>query len=148
MKKILLIEDDPVARSVYQRFLQSHGFSVEVALNGDEGLDKLASVQPDAVVVDVMMPKLNGITVIEVMRVQEAFRSVPVVVLTNAAIPAFIEQARAAGAEHIFDKSHDSPLAVAALLHQLLDRAPRPKAVAAEKESRLYSAGYGTSAAR
>ena len=130
MKKILFIEDDPVARTVYQRFLQSHGFAVEVATDGEQGLAKLTTVQPDAVVLDVMMPKLNGITVLQVMRVQEAFRSVPVIVLTNAAVPAFIEQARAAGADHVFDKSKDSPVAVVAVLQRLLDSAQEPEQAA------------------
>ncbi len=130
MKRILLIEDDPVARTVYQRFLQSHGFAVEVAVDGEQGLAKLGAVQPDAVVVDVIMPKLNGIIVLQAMRVQDAFRSVPVIVLTNAAVPAFIEQAREAGADHVFDKSKDSPIAVVALLQRLLDPAQEPQQAA------------------
>ena len=127
MKKILLIEDDPVVRTVYQRFLQSHGFTVEVAVDGEEGLAKLATARPDAVLLDVMMPKLNGIAVLQVMRVQETFRSVPVIVLTNAAIPVFIEQAREAGADHVFDKSKDSPVAVLGMLQRLLDAAQEPQ---------------------
>jgi CheY-like chemotaxis protein len=126
MKKILLIEDDLVMRTVYQRFLRSHGFEVEVAVDGEDGLAKLARVQPDAVVVDVMMPKLNGIAVVQAIRAQEALRTLPVMVVTNAAVPAFVEQARAAGADHVCDKSKDSPVAVVALLQKLLNVSPEP----------------------
>jgi len=127
MKRILLIEDDPVVRSVYQRYLQSNGFSVEVAINGEEGLVKLTTVQPDAVIVDVMMPKLGGVAVIRSLRAQDTFCSIPVVVLTNAVIPAFVEEARAAGANHVFDKARHSPPAVGALLHRLLNTVPEPQ---------------------
>lgn len=66
------------------------------------------------------MPRLNGISVIQIMRVQDAFRSLPVVVLTNAAIPEFVEEARATGADRVFDKSADSPVAVVGMLRRLL----------------------------
>jgi CheY-like chemotaxis protein len=127
MKKILLIEDDLVVRTVYRRFLQWHGFKVETAVDGEEGLAKLSAFQPDAVLLDVMMPKLDGITVLQVMRVQEAFQSLPVIVLTNAAIPAFIELACEAGADHVFDKSKDSPVAVVGMLKRLLDSTWEPQ---------------------
>lgn len=130
MKTILMIEDDPVVRAMYERFLLAQGFAVEFAVNGEEGLAKLAGVRPDAVVVDVMLPKVNGIVVLQAMRVQEAFQTVPVVVLTNAAIPAFIEQARAAGADHVFDKSKDSPVAVVGLLQRMLMTGREPQPVA------------------
>jgi CheY-like chemotaxis protein len=130
MKTILLIEDDLVMRTVYQRFLQSHGFAVELAVDGDEGMAKLAEVQPDAVIVDVMMPKRNGIAVVQHIRAQEGLNKMPVVVLTNAAIPAFIEQARTAGADHVFDKSKDWPIAVVGLLEKLLAAAPQPQQAA------------------
>ncbi len=125
-----MIEDDPVVRAMYERFLLAQGFAVEFAVNGEEGLAKLAGVRPDAVVVDVMLPKVNGIVVLQAMRVQEAFQTVPVVVLTNAAIPAFIEQARAAGADHVFDKSKDSPVAVVGLLQRMLMTGREPQPVA------------------
>ena len=130
MKKILLIEDDLVMRTVYQRFLRSNGFEVEVAVDGEDGLAKLASVQPDAVVVDVMMPKLNGIGVVQAIRAQDALRTLPVMVVTNAAVPAFIEQVRAAGADYVCDKSKDSPVAVVALLQKLLNISREPEQAA------------------
>lgn len=120
MKTILLIEDDQVVRTVYQRFLQSHGFAVELAVNGEEGLAKMARCTPDAVVLDVMMPKVDGISVIYAIRVQENLHKLPVLVLTNAAIPTFIEQALQAGANYVFDKGKDSPLAVVQMIQTLI----------------------------
>src|SRR5688572_7607172 len=60
MKKILIIEDDPVFGLVYEKFLTTHGFSVRVARDGAAGLEQLNTFRPDAVLLDLMMPKLNG----------------------------------------------------------------------------------------
>jgi chemosensory pili system protein ChpA (sensor histidine kinase/response regulator) len=119
--KILVIEDDQVVGIVYQRFLQSHGFEVEVATDGLKGLERVAEFLPDAVLLDLMMPKLGGIDVLKNLRADEAFRELPVVVMTNACVPAFVEQARQAGANYVFDKSKDSPVAILGALQTLLD---------------------------
>ena len=109
MKRILIIEDDPVAGSVYARYLQSRGFTTELATDGLRGLDQLKANPPDAVLLDLIMPKLNGIELLKQLRAQEAFRTLPVVVMTNAAIPAFVDQAMSAGANRVLDKAKSSP---------------------------------------
>ncbi|MDO8537089.1 MAG: response regulator, partial [bacterium] len=63
MAKILLIEDDPLMIRMYQRKLLSDGYEVETAINGEEGLVKVRSARPDLVLLDIMMPKLNGLQV-------------------------------------------------------------------------------------
>src|SRR5262245_51060208 len=105
MKKILVIEDDPVMAHVCQRLLAKHEFAVEVASDGAKGLERLNEYKPDLVLLDVMMPKTNGIEVLTRLRAQEAFRNLPVIVLTNACVPSLVEQAQKAGATHVLDKS-------------------------------------------
>ena len=119
MRKVLMVEDDPVVAVVYQRFLDRHGFVVDIARDGVEGLERLAAFQPDAILLDLMMPKLSGITVLSTVRAQEIYRDLPIIVLTNACVPAFIDQATKAGANHIFDKSKVSPMAIVELLNRL-----------------------------
>jgi CheY-like chemotaxis protein len=63
-----------------------------------------------------MMPKVNGIEFLKKLREQEAFRELPVVVLTNACVPAFVDQAKKAGANYVMDKSKATPVTVAELL--------------------------------
>ena len=116
MKKILVIEDDPVVGMIYQRGLAKRGFSVELAKDGAVGLQQVVALQPDAIILDLMMPKVGGIEFLKRLREQEAFRALPVVVVTNACVPAFIEQATQAGANHVMDKSKTTPVAVAELL--------------------------------
>ena len=123
MKKILVIEDDPVMAHVCQRLLTKHDFEVEVANDGAKGLQLLNEYKPDLVLLDLMMPKTNGVEVLTRLRAQEAFRNLPVIVLTNACVPTLIEQASKAGATHILDKSKFNPVALTELLRGLLDGA-------------------------
>ena len=121
MKKILLIEDDPIVGTVYRRFLEAHGFAVGVATDGAKGLEQIPDFQPDALILDLMLPKLGGMAVLMTLRAQEAYRDLPIVVLTNAAVPAFVEQALQAGANHVFDKAKDPPAAILGGLQRLLE---------------------------
>jgi CheY-like chemotaxis protein len=130
MKKILVIEDDPVVGTVYQRFLQSHGLATDVCRDGVIGLDRVRTFQPDAVLLDMMMPKMGGIDVLKRLRADDNWKSLPVIVFTNAAIPAFVDQATAAGANHVVDKGKASPTLVLGLLQRLLNIDPHEPASA------------------
>lgn len=121
MKKILVIEDDPIMGVVCQRLLGREGFTIELASDGIKGLEALKTFQPDAVLLDMMMPRKNGVEVLKDIRAQEAYHNLPVIVLTNACVPALIEQASKAGATHILDKSKFNPVAITELLRGLLD---------------------------
>ena len=116
MKKVLVIEDDPVTGIIYQRGMTKHGFIVEVARDGAKGLERVAAFQPDAIILDLVMPIVGGIEFLKRLREKESFRELPVVVLTNACVPAFVDQAKAAGASYVMDKSKTSPAVVAELL--------------------------------
>lgn len=124
MKKILVIEDDPIMAHICQRLLAKHEFEVEVANDGAKGLERVNEYKPDLVLLDLMMPKANGVEVLTRLRAQEAFRDLPVIVLTNACVPTLIEQAKNAGATRILDKSKFNPVAITELLRGLLDVAP------------------------
>ena len=120
MKKVLIIEDDQIVGTVYERFLRAHGFEVEIARDGAAGLEQIPVFQPDAVLLDLMMPKMGGLEVLRRIRLEDAWRELPVIVMTAANLPAFTEQAAAIGATRIFDKANHKPLAVTELLHDLL----------------------------
>ena len=64
-----------------------------------------------------MIPKLNGLAVLKAIRAQEAYHHLPVLVLTSASIPTLVEQALLAGANRVFDKANDKPLAVVGVFH-------------------------------
>ena len=119
-KTILIIDDDPIVAVIYQRFLKAHGFAVATARDGAAGLQLIRSSQPDAILLDLMMPKVSGLEVVRSIRAEPALAKLPVLVMTAAAVPAMIEQALAAGATRVFDKANDKPLAVVSVLHDLL----------------------------
>jgi len=83
MAKILLVEDDPLMIRMYQRKLSSDGYNVDLAVNGEEGLVKIRSFRPDLVLLDIMMPKLNGLQVLERVKSDPTIAAIPVVILTN-----------------------------------------------------------------
>ena len=82
-KKILVIDDDPIMLDILKTFLRSQGFGVETALDGVEGLSRVENYRPNLILLDVMMPKMDGYTFIRELRKNEKFRDMPVVVLTG-----------------------------------------------------------------
>jgi CheY-like chemotaxis protein len=79
---VLLVEDDPATRAVSRRTLEGAGWSVTEARHGREGLARLAEQAPALVLLDLMMPEMDGFEFLEAMRANEAWHRVPVVVVT------------------------------------------------------------------
>ncbi len=104
MKKILIVEDDAIITRIWQMMIQRQGFAVEVASNGEVAIEILQDLRPHLVLLDLMMPKVNGLGVLKFLRAQEALRRVPVLVITNATQPEMLEEARAAGATECLSK--------------------------------------------
>ena len=109
MKKILIVEDDQIVSSVYKNLLESRGFAVEIANDGQSGYYKMTEVQPDAVLLDIMLPKMNGVEILKKIRAQRSFQNVPILVFTNAYVPNMVETALQAGANFVFSKSTLTP---------------------------------------
>jgi DNA-binding response OmpR family regulator len=104
MKKILIVEDDPIITRIWQMMIQRQGFAVEVASNGEVAIEILKELRPHLVLLDLMMPKVNGLGVLKFLRAQEALRRVPVLVITNATQPEMLAEAMAAGATECLSK--------------------------------------------
>lgn len=119
MKKILIIDDDPIVSTVYQRMLEREGFATALACNGAQGLDRVLSFEPDAVLLDLLMPKVNGFIVLKTIR--SAFFGLPVIVITSSCTPEFKDKALAAGASCVFDKSTAAPTDIVDLLKLAID---------------------------
>ena len=117
MKKILIIEDDPVVGTVYRNFLTRQGFDLDWVKDGAAALDRVATFVPDVVLLDLMIPKVSGLDVLRALRAEEAYSELYIIVLTNAAVPALVQQARELGANQVFDKSQTSPISITELLH-------------------------------
>ena len=129
-KRILIIEDDPVAALAVQRLLENNGYAVEVATNGAKGLDRLLAFEPDAVLLDLLMPTLGGFVVLKTIRGDRPFCQVPVLVLSSNCTPEFRAKATAAGANHVLDKSRVTPAEILSLLQAELAAAPSNRVAA------------------
>lgn len=85
MAKILIVEDDSLLSNMYAAKFKKDGFDVSTAGNGEEGLAKIQSEKPDIILLDIMMPKMNGLEVLEKVKADNALKSIPVILLTNLA---------------------------------------------------------------
>jgi len=105
MKKILIIEDDPVTARIYSTRLEEEGYEVNLVMDGQSGMNRLLQFHPDAVLLDLMLPRISGLEVLKKIRALEEFKNVPVIVYTNVSVPKMVEEAMAAGATRVFDKA-------------------------------------------
>src|SRR5216117_348892 len=112
MKKILIIEDDPIVAHIYRTRLEKEGYQLEVAQDGQTGFYRIHEFRPDGVLLDLMLPKMNGIDILKKIRAQSQFGRVPIVVFTNAYVPNMIQEAFGAGASQIFNKATLTPRGV------------------------------------
>lgn len=100
--RILIVEDDPVAARVYGQYLKKGGYHVMVATDGPTGLQKVAQLRPDGVLLDIMLPGMSGIDVLKQIRATNT--ELPVVVYTNGFVPLLVDEVTAAGATQVFNK--------------------------------------------
>ncbi len=120
-KRVLIIEDDPDQRRLLERMLGQVGWSVETAPDGEAGLRQARERSPDVILLDVMMPKLNGFQTCRRLKADPATARTPVVIVTTKDQPADELWAREVGAEAFLPKPVD-------LTHltRLLDRLTTP----------------------
>lgn len=82
MAKILSIDDDPDLQDLVARVLKDHGHAVDWAFSGEEGYEKALKLKPDLIILDMMLPTLNGVEVLKMLKANAASRSIPVIVVT------------------------------------------------------------------
>ncbi len=112
-KRVLVIDDASLVRLYYRSALESAGFEVAEALNGLEALERLLSSHFDLLIVDVNMPKMDGLSFLRTLRAKSLpMASIPALVTSTEAAPQRIAAARAAGANYYIVK----PLTVEALV--------------------------------
>lgn len=109
-KKILLIDDDTYTRDVYEEVLQEAGFTVATAVNGQDGLQKIKEEDFDVILLDVMMPKLDGLGVLKELQTTSPKTSHgPIIMLTNLSQDPIIDEALKLGATSYITKSDINP---------------------------------------
>ncbi len=117
MKKVLIIEDDPIVAHIYKTRLERESYEVEVATDGQDGVKQMNECSPDAVMLDLMLPRMNGVDVLKKIRSRSEFQNTPIIVFTNAYVPTMINEAYQAGATQVFNKATLTPRQIIDALH-------------------------------
>ncbi len=120
MTQILIVEDDVLIGRLYQKIFTVEGYQVEVAVDGQQGLDMVRTFKPTLILLDIMMPKLNGLQVLEKLKVDPETKNIPVVMLTNLSSQQDAEAALLKGAVKYIIKSEQTPKQVFEVIKQLL----------------------------
>ena len=106
---LLLVEDDENVARLYRMLLEGRGYSVRHASDGVEGIDEARRQRPDLILLDVMMPRMNGIMFLQALRSSDSGQDVPVVVLSNFREPRLVERALSLGALEYMVKAQTRP---------------------------------------
>ena len=117
--KVLIIDDDPDIRLIVRVSLSRRGFAVAEASNGPDGLRSARDDRPDVIVLDVMMPEMDGPATLRALLADPAVAGIPVVFLTAKAMRSEVDRLRALGATGVLLKPFD-PLSLAAELEAAL----------------------------
>lgn len=82
-KRVLIVEDDKMILSMYETKLRQDGFEVLIAENGSQGLDLAIKEKPDIILLDIILPQMDGFTVLQELRLNDSMKKTPIVMLTN-----------------------------------------------------------------
>ena len=124
MAKILIIEDDPSLRKIYVAILSMEGFNVTGAFDGQEGLRLAAEIQPDLILLDMMMPNMNGIEFLRAYDILGQHPKVKVIAFSNTEKPEFVNEARKLGATRYTAKYSFTPKTLVSLIRETLAETP------------------------
>lgn len=84
MKRIVVVDDQPILGSIYRTKFTAEGFQVDVAADGEEALELIQRTKPDAVLLDLMLPKVDGLEVLKRLRAQTSFKTLPIIIFPAA----------------------------------------------------------------
>ncbi len=121
-ESILIIEDDLFIKELYERQLKKAGFVVETAEDGSEGLLKSSQRQWSLILLDIMLPEVNGLDVLRTLKTKPETKNIPVILLTNLGQDSLIKEAFDLGAEAYLIKSAYTPKQVVEEVEEFFKR--------------------------
>jgi len=124
-KRVLIVEDDRFLRRACQARLEQQGYTILTAADGEEALRVARAELPDLILLDLLMPKLNGVEVLRILRGEDATRTTPVLVLSNSSRQGDMDNIRALGISGYFVKANLSLQDLSKQVKLVLD-APGP----------------------
>lgn len=124
MAKVLLVDDDQALVQLYSLELSGRQHAVVIAGDGDEGLVKAQAEKPDLILLDVMMPKTDGIALLAKLKADENLKNIPVIMLTNFGQENLVQQAFTLGAVDYLLKYKVTPAEMAEKVEHTLSAKP------------------------
>ncbi|MGA2247733.1 MAG: response regulator, partial [Verrucomicrobiota bacterium] len=143
-KNVLIVEDDPFMQSLYRKVLEREGFTVLTAADGLATLAMQPRAGVDLVVLDLMLPKISGLKVLETIRAESQYKDLPVIVLSNAYLPEAAKTAAKAGATEGLLKSDFSAPRLVSLINDILSTPDIPGNTTAAPRDTWISGLFGT----
>ncbi len=120
MEKILIVEDDKFLRDLLERKLKKEEFTIETAIDGEEAIDKINSWLPDLILLDLIIPKIDGFEVLRQSKSKPATKDIPVVILSNLGQQGEIEKGLNLGAVDYLVKAHLTPDEIVVKIKKIL----------------------------
>jgi len=105
---------------MYSTKLIQEGFETEIAVDGKQGIDKIKNIKPDLVLLDIVLPKMDGFEILESIKKDPEFKNIPIILLTNLGQKNEIEKGLSLGADEYIIKAHFTPTAVVAKVKEIL----------------------------
>jgi len=119
---ILLIEDEEVLANMYETKFKNEGFRIRKALDGEAGLKMVAEEKPELILLDIIMPKLDGFSVLKRLKANEATKDIPVVLLTNLGQNEDVDKGQKLGAVGYLVKANLTPSEVVKKVKEFLNK--------------------------
>ena len=117
---ILLVEDDTFLANIYKTKFEMEGFKVTHADNGEAGYDGAGKYHPDIILLDILLPKLDGFSVLKKLKEDEDVKDIPVILLTNLGQKDDVEKGLELGAVDYLIKAHFKPSETVAKVSKIL----------------------------
>jgi len=108
-KKIIIIEDEELLSSLLRKKLTNLGYEVFIASDGEKGLQAVKEINPDLVLLDIIMPKMGGFEVLKAIKADDSIKNIKVIIISNSGQPVELDKARELGAEDWLIKTEFDP---------------------------------------
>lgn len=119
--KVFIIEDDIYISDMYRIKLEADNYEVNVASDGIEGMKRLEKNIPDVILLDIVMPKIDGFSVLKMIKENDILKNVPVILLTNLSQKENIEKGFELGAASYIIKAHFTPSEVVKKIKEVME---------------------------
>ena len=121
-QKILLVEDDQFLSEMYATKFVESGFDIETAADGREALEKIKQYRPNLILLDIVLPKIDGFEVLQILKKNAVTKDIAVIALTNLGQKEEVEKGLKLGADDYIIKAHFTPTEVVAKVKKILNK--------------------------